>query len=110
MYLHEFIKTYIARNTLVRLWRPIDTNKPYREKILLTNKAVMEWEVMDIPQLHDIPVIHITDIVCDTEKEAVNIVVGTTYKPEDVISMIDEYRKIRRKENLKIRVSEGRCI
>lgn len=98
MYLYEFIKTYIARNTLVRLWRPIDTNNPYREKILLTNKAVMEWEVMDIPQLQDIPVIHITDIVCDDTKEAVNIVIDTDYEPKQVISMIDEYRKLRRKE------------
>lgn len=110
MYLHEFIKTYIAKNTLVRLWKSIDSEKNYEDKVMLTDEAVMEWEIANIPLLHDIPVIYITDIVCDTEKEAVNIVVETTYEPEDVISMIDEYRKIRRKENLKIRVSEGRCI
>lgn len=98
MYLHEFIKTYIAKNTLVRLWKPIDSGKIYGDKVMLTDEAVMEWEVMNIPQLHDIPVIYITDIVCDTAKEAVNIVVGTTYESEDVISMIDEYRKFWRKE------------
>lgn len=105
MYLHEFIKTYIARNTLVRLWKPIDTNKPFGNKVMLTDEAVMEWEVMDIPQLQDIPVIHITDIVCDTEKGAVNIVVDTDYEPEDVISMIDKYRKLRIKETSSM--SEG---
>lgn len=98
MYLHEFIKTYIARNTLVRLWKPIDTNKPFENKVMLTGEAVMEWEIANIPLLHDIPVIYITDIVCDTEKEAVNIVVDTDYEPKQVISMIDEYRKLRRKE------------
>lgn len=98
MYLHEFIKMYIAKNTLVRLWKPIDTNKHYGGKIMLTNEAVMEWEVMDISQLHDASVIHITDILCDTAKESVNIVVDTNYEPEDVISMIDEHRKLRRKE------------
>lgn len=98
MYLHEFIKSYIARNTLVRLWKPIDTNNPFGNKVMLTDEAVMEWEVMDIPQLQDIPVIHITDIVCDTSKEAVNIVVDTDYEPKQVISMFDEYRKLRRKE------------
>lgn len=101
MYLYEFIKTYIARNTLVRLWKPIDTNKHYGDKIMLTNEAVMEWEIVNIPQLQDIPVIHITDIVCDTSKEAVNIVVDTNYESEDVVSMIDEYRKLRRKEVFK---------
>lgn len=105
MYLHEFIKTYIAKNTLVRLWKPVQIDKPYGDKVMLTEAAVMEWEIVNIPQLQDIPVIHITDIVCDTEKEAVNIVVGTTYEPEDVISMIDEYRKLRRKENSSM--SEG---
>lgn len=105
MYLKEFIKTYIAKNTLVRLWKPIDSEKIYEDKVMMTNGAVMEWEIVNIPQLQDIPVIHITDIVCDTAKEAVNIVVGTTYEPEDVISMIDEYRKLRRKENSSM--SEG---
>lgn len=98
MYLNEFIKTYIKKNTLVRLWKPIDSEKIYEDKVMLTNGAVMEWEITNIPQLQDIPVIHITDIVCDTSKEAVNIVVDTNYDPEDVISMIDEYRKLRRKE------------
>lgn len=107
MYLHEFIKTYIAKNTLVRLWKPIDSEKIYEDKVMLTNGAVMEWEIVNIPQLQNIPVIHITDIVCDTEKEAVNIVVGTTYEPEDFISMIDEYRKLRRKNSS---MSEGQCI
>ncbi len=98
MYLHKFIETYIARNTLIRLWKPIDTNKPLGDKVMLTDEGVMEWEVMDIPQLQYIPVIHITDIICDTEKEAVNIVAKTDYEPEQVISMIDEYRRLRRKE------------
>lgn len=98
MYLHEFIKTYIARNTLIRIWKPIDTNKPLGDKVMLTDGSVMEWEVMDISQLHDVPVIHITDIVCDTSKEAVNIVVKTDYEPEQVIFMIDEYRRLRRKK------------
>lgn len=105
MYLHEFIKTYIAKNTLVRLWKPVQIDKPYGDKVMLTEEAVMEWEIVNIPQLQYIPVIHITDIVCDTAKEAVNIVVGTTYEPKDVISMIDECRKLRRKENSSM--SEG---
>lgn len=105
MELYEFIKTYIARNTIIRLWKPVYKDKPYGDKVVLTEDAVMEWEIMGITQLQDIPVIHITDIVCDTSKESVNIVVKTDYEPEQVISMIDEYRRLRRKKFSSI--SEG---
>lgn len=98
MCLHEFIKTYIAKNTFVRLWRPVDTEKPCGDKEMLTNDVVMELELLNIPQLENTPVIHITDTLHDSEIEAVNIVISTSYGREEIISMIDEYRDFEKKK------------
>lgn len=99
MNLHEFIEKYIAKNTIVRLWKPEIKEKTYGSKLLLTEeKGVMEWKVLDIAELKDIPVIHITDIVCDRNKEAVNIVIDTDLKREDIILMFDKQDKQRNKE------------
>lgn len=106
MNLHEFIKKYIAKNTIVKLWKPINKGKPYGDKILLTeNCGVMEWEVLDIDELKNIPVFHITDIVCERSIEAVNIVVDTDFERNEIIRMF-EHREIKR-EKEKIGISEG---
>lgn len=98
MGLHEFIEKYIARNTIVRLWKLETKGKIYGSKVMLTEeKGVMEWEVLDIPELKDIPVIHITDIVCDKSREAVNIVIDTDYEWQDIVRMFKEHDEQRRK-------------
>lgn len=101
MNLHEFIEKYIARNTIIRLWKPETKGKPYGSKVMLTEeKGTMEWEVLDIPELKDIPVIHITDIVCDKSREAVNIVIDTDYEYEDIVQMLKERDEQRMKDKM----------
>lgn len=78
MKLGKFIKKYINRNSLIRLYY-ID----YGElKLLLDTKSgvCMEWEVVDDKGKHnpyyDMKILHIKDIMSlDNHPEAINIVV-----------------------------------
>lgn len=101
MNLHEFIKKWIARNTIVKLWKPINRGKPYGDEILLTeDQGVMEWEVLDVDELKNVPVIHITDILCEKSIEAVNIVVDTDFERNDIIRMFEQREIQREKERM----------
>ena len=44
MKLKEFIQTVIAPNTIIRLWKPLNQEKPYGGYICLTEKEQMNWE------------------------------------------------------------------
>lgn len=94
MRLHDFIKKYIARNTMVQLWKDIDNTS----RLMMTDGAVMEWEVLNIKELSDLEVICITDIVCERDREAVNIVVDTDLGREDMIKLFRDYEKKRENE------------
>lgn len=94
MTLHDFIEKFIARNTMIRLWKNIDNSS----RLMLTDEAVMEWEALRIKELSDIEVICITDIVCERDREAVNIVVDTDLGREDVIKLFRDYEKEREAE------------
>ena len=91
MTLHDFIEKFIARNTMIRLWKNIDSTS----RLMLTDEAVMEWETLRINELSDIEVICITDILCERDKEAVNIVADTDLGREDVIKLFRDYEKRR---------------
>ena len=94
MKLHDFIEKFIARNTMIRLWKNIDNSS----RLMLTDEAVMEWDALRIKELSDIEVICITDIVCERDREAVNIVVDTDLGREDVIKLFRDYEKRRESE------------
>lgn len=94
MTLHDFIEKFIARNTMIRLWKNIDNSS----RLMLTDEAVMEWEALRIKELSDIEVICITDIVCERDIEAVNIVVDTDLGREDMIKLFRDYEKEREAE------------
>ena len=94
MTLHDFIEKFIARNTMIRLWKNIDNSS----RLMLTDEAVMEWEALRIKELSDIEVIYITDILCERDREAVNIVVDTDLGREDVIKLFRDYEKRREAE------------
>lgn len=53
MTLHDFIEKFIARNTMLRLWKNIDNTS----RLMLTDETVMEWEALRIKELSDIEVI-----------------------------------------------------
>ena len=91
MKLHDFIEKFIARNTMIRLWKNIDSTS----RLMLTDEAVMEWETLRIKELSDTEVICITDIVCERDREAVNIVVDTDLGREEVIKLFRDYEKKR---------------
>lgn len=94
MTVHDFIEKFIARNTMIRLWKNIDNSS----RLMLTDEAVMEWEALRIKELSDIEVIYITDILCERDREAVNIVVDTDLGREDVIKLFRDYEKKRESE------------
>ena len=94
MTLHDFIEKFIARNTMIRLWKNIDSTS----RLMLTDEAVMEWETLRIKELSDTEVICITDIVCERDREAVNIVVDTDLGREDMIKLFRDYEKKRENE------------
>lgn len=93
MKLGKFIERFIAKNTLIRLWKALDADNPYGEKKALC--ILMEWEAQEIELLKDIKVIHITDIVCIRDAEAVNIVLDTEQTKEEVEKAVKEYRRQR---------------
>ena len=94
MTLHDFIEKFIAKNTMIRLWKNIDNTS----RLMLTDEAVMEWEALRIKELSNIEVIYITDILCERDREAVNIVVDTDLGREDVIKLFRDYEKEREAE------------
>ena len=94
MTLHHFIEKYIARNTMIRLWKNIDSTS----RLMLTDDAVMEWETIRIKELSDAEVVYITDILCDTDREAVNIVIDTQLERNEVIKLFRDYEKKRESE------------
>ena len=87
MNLNTFIKACVCPNTIVRLWTEIkDGHQMLWEKE--TEKEVgMEWEITAGKGWQavyaDWLVIGVTDILCDTYKEAVNIVIQKPVKDGD---------------------------
>lgn len=74
MKLFDFIKTYIQRNSSIKLWKELDNG----DHLLLTNdKAVMEWEILKVKELSNVEVICIADI--GDIPSAINIVIDTSY-------------------------------
>lgn len=92
MRLGKFIGKYIARNTLIRSWRPLENGNPYSDKEVLCG-TLMEWEAEQIELLNGMKVMHITDIVCLRDAEAVNIVLDTEFKRDEVEKAIKKFRK-----------------
>lgn len=77
MKLKEFIEKFICKNTIIRLWTPI---KSGHKMLCEDDKEVcMEWELLKgsvwQSKYSDCDVIGVSDIVVDTYKEAVNIVI-----------------------------------
>lgn len=77
MTLAEFIKTYVCENTLVRLW----TETPDGHWMIFRDDSEvnMEWAILDGSgwgaEYRDWTVIGVTDILCASYPEAVNIVI-----------------------------------
>ena len=78
MKLDTFIKAFVCPNTIVRLWTEI----PEGHKLVTDPDGMevgMEWEITSgngwQSKYADWLVIGVTDILCDTYKEAVNIVI-----------------------------------
>lgn len=92
MGLKEFIETWIAPNTVIRLWKRIDASG---HEMLCG--PVMDWVLTSVPALEDILVVNITDIVLEGYPcpESVNIVVDTMYSSDFIRKMIHGYNATR---------------
>lgn len=76
MKLKEFLELYVCSNTMIRLWKNI--NKHERWCLFDECKPVMDWELKRderYEEFRNMEVIGVTDILCGTHFEAVNIVV-----------------------------------
>ena len=76
MKLKEFLKEYVCPNTMIRLWKNINGH----ERLCLFDECepVMDCELMQdnrYEKHRNLKVIGVTDILCETYYEAVNIVV-----------------------------------
>lgn len=92
MGLKEFIETWIAPNTVIRLWKRVDASG-YE----MLCGPTMSWVLTSTPALEDIPVVNITDIVLEGYPcpESVNIVVDTMYSSDFIQKMIYAYNATR---------------
>ena len=106
--LKEFLRKYVAPNTLIRLWKPVDKEKMYASSMMITNGAIMNHEAIAIPEIGNMEFLYITDIVCDRDNEAINIVVNTEYSYNDISEFLRKYRI--EKENYKLGVSDDAGI
>ena len=95
MKLGDFIKQFVERNTSIRLWRKLERNG---HLMLTQDVPLMEWEILDIPELSDLEFDAITDILCDNYKEAVNICVKNMIEPAHITVLVNEYHNKRDKE------------
>ena len=77
MNLKEFIEAYVCRNTLIRLW--IQFAGGYKMIFSGNKEVAMEWKTLNGSSFQsdflDRKVVGVTDILCDTYIEAVNIVI-----------------------------------
>lgn len=84
--LYLFISSFVCHNTIVRLWKPCEDNHGHEMILTETGKETcMEWQILN-GECHkkyaDCYVVGVTDIVCEHDNEAVNIVI-------DVDSVLD---------------------
>lgn len=82
MTLEEFISNFICKNTIIRLWEPIENTSNYKLLYKENNKdTCMEWQISKNEtwqsKYKSCLVIGITDILTESCVEAVNIVIQT---------------------------------
>lgn len=77
MKLKDFIQQFVCKNTIVRLWTPLKGGHYLLAKS--ENDVCMEWQIQNDgvwqSEYANHEVVGVTDIVVDTYKEAVNIVI-----------------------------------
>lgn len=76
MNLKEFLEKYVCANTMIRLWINIDGHG--RLCLFDDCKPVMSWELeknRGYEKFRNMKIVGVTDILCETHCEAVNIVV-----------------------------------
>ena len=77
MTLSEFIEKYVCENTMIRLW--VETHQGHFRLGPDSEEVCMEWSVLDGTSwgaaYANWRVVGVTDIFCETYREAVNIVI-----------------------------------
>ena len=87
MTLDTFIKAFVCPNTIVRLWTETKDGHKMLFDVNTDKEVGMEWEILNGSGWQsaylDWLVIGVTDILCDTYFEAVNIVIQKPMKDGD---------------------------
>lgn len=73
MNLHDFIEKWICPNTLIRLWKY--DPKSGGHILISIGKPLMSWEIGKLSKYGQCEVVGVTDILCSTYPESVNIVI-----------------------------------
>ena len=107
MKLKEFVEKYVCKNTLIRLWVPIDDKSYYKMIHEGDNEVCMEHALLDDrcfqSKYKDCEFIGVTDIYCDHYCEAVNIVIDPSNKKDLPVIVSAEYpEKINARDYKKI--------
>lgn len=98
MKLKEFMDKFVCPNSLVRLWKKLDDGHGH---VMLTLEAVVDWEITGLSEkVTSCEVVYITDIFCETYREAINIVINTDLSSNDIKEELDSFREKREKERL----------
>lgn len=98
MKLKEFMDKFICPNSLVRLLKKLDDGHGY---IMLTPEAVMDWEITGLSEkIISCEVVHITDVFCETYREAINIVINTNLSSNDIKEELKLFRERREQERV----------
>lgn len=95
----EFIKEFVAPNSLIRLWKDYKDEDINGHIMLMKTDAIMSWEIQDIPQFSTLPFVCITDIVTDRNIEAINIITDTELTRDECEGIYQTYRMNREREN-----------
>ena len=76
--LKEFVESFITPNSLLRLWYPIE----HGYKMIIENndkQTFMGWELLQNKcyqsRFNDCKFIGVTDIICSSDCEAINLVI-----------------------------------
>ena len=96
MKLKEFVEKYVYKNTLIRLWIPMEDNK--NGFIMIRegdNEVCMEHALLNDrcfqSKYKDCEFIGVTDIYCEQYREAVNIIIDPSNKKDLPVIVSAEY-------------------
>lgn len=89
----EFIKKFMAPNTVIRLWKDYKDDIASGHIMLMETDTMMSWEVEAIPDFANLPFVCITtDVITERNIEVVNIITDTELTQDECENIYQTYR------------------